>query len=205
MNKPIYTERNYRYNITLFWRQFFPDYVIPDGHHVHHIYPKCLCVQDGWTDARINHPRNLIVVHPVEHLAIHLARGDRFIKEKFILEIAGNKRGKQSSATIEKRRKSTTGKKRTPEQRERMRQAQLNRKQKTPEEKAITARRISNAKKGIKLGPKSDEHKKKLSIAIKGKKKGPLSEETKQKMRKPKSEAHKRAISKGRIAKYAKT
>lgn len=43
----------------------------------------------------------------------------------------------------------------------------------------------------------------KLSQLNKGKSPGPRSEETKQKMRKPKSEAHRKAISDGRKAKYA--
>jgi len=49
----------------------------------------------------------------------------------------------------------------------------------------------------------SDETKVKLSAINKGKKLPPKSEETKQKMRKPKTEAHKKAISDARKAKYA--
>lgn len=108
-----------------------------------------------------------------------------------------------SEATIAKRRESCTGKKRTDEQKERMSLAQLNRKEKTVAEKEEIAKKLSQSKKGKKLGPKSDEHKAKLSNAIKGVSKGPMSEDTKQKMRKPKSEAHRKAISEGRKAKYA--
>jgi hypothetical protein len=106
--------------------------------------------------------------------------------------------------SIQKRISKNTGKKRTPEQKERMRQAQLTRKQKTEEEKLQYSVNMSNAKKGIPLGNKSDTHKENLSKALLGKYKGiAKSEETKQKMRKPKTEAHRKAISEGRKAKYA--
>ena len=107
-----------------------------------------------------------------------------------------------SQESIEKRVKANTGKKRTPAQRERMRLAQLNRKEKTLEEKLAISQKISNSLKGKNTGPKSDEHKQKLSDYFTGKSTGPRTEETKQKMRKPKSEAHKKAISDARIAKY---
>jgi hypothetical protein len=106
--------------------------------------------------------------------------------------------------SIQKRISKNTGKKRTPEQKERMRQAQLTRKQKTEEEQLQYSVNMSNAKKGIPLGNKSDTHKENLSKALLGKYKGiAKSEETKQKMRKPKTEAHRKAISEGRKAKYA--
>ena len=72
-----YSETNYRLNIIQYWQQFYPDYTIPKGYHVHHIKPKSLAKQEGWSTAKINHPRNLLVVHPVEHQAIHFARGDK--------------------------------------------------------------------------------------------------------------------------------
>jgi hypothetical protein len=108
--------------------------------------------------------------------------------------------------TIQKRVAKSTGKKRTPDQKERMRQAQLTRKEKTLEEKEAIALRISQKKLGVPLGPKSETHKEKLSKSLAGRNKGvPKSEETKQKMRKPKSEEHKKAISEARIAKYKAT
>jgi hypothetical protein len=105
-------------------------------------------------------------------------------------------------ASINKRSAANTGKKRTAEQKERMKQAQLNRKAKTLEEKCDIASKISKSKKGKSTGAKSEETKQKLSLALKGKSTGAKSEETKQKMRKPKSDAHKKAISDARIAKY---
>jgi hypothetical protein len=105
--------------------------------------------------------------------------------------------------TINKRVTKNTGKKRTPEQKLRMRQAQLVRKQKSKEEKKIISEKISANRKGKGTAPKSAEHKAKLSQLNKGKSTGPRSEETKQKMRKPKSEEHCKAIAEGRRAKYA--
>jgi hypothetical protein len=104
--------------------------------------------------------------------------------------------------TIQKRISKSTGKKRTAEQRLRMSQAQKGRKPKeyTEEQKLEIAKKISAVHKGKS---KSEETKQKLSQALTGKTKGiPKSEETKQKMRKPKSEAHKKAISEARIKKY---
>jgi hypothetical protein len=106
--------------------------------------------------------------------------------------------------TIQKRVAKNIGKKRTQEQKDRMRQAQLNRKEKTVEEKEAISLKISQKKLGISLGSKSESHKANLSTALAGRNKGvPKSEETKQKMRKPKSEAHCQAISEGRKAKFA--
>lgn len=107
-----------------------------------------------------------------------------------------------SKNSIKKRVDANTGKKRTPEQKERMRQAQLARKERTEEEKIAIAEKISQARKGKGTAPKSAEHKQKLSAIFKGKSNGARTEETKQKMRKPKSEAHKKAISDGRKKKY---
>jgi len=108
-----------------------------------------------------------------------------------------------SKETIQKRTEKNTGKKRTSEQKEKMRIAQLTRKKKTEEEKILISKKISESLRGKSTGPKSEETKQKLSQALTGRTKGiPKSEETKQKMRKPKSEAHKKAISEARIKKY---
>lgn len=118
-------------------------------------------------------------------------------------KISASGKGRTVSAgTIEKRRLANTGKTRTAEQKERMRLAQLNRKEKSQEEKLAIAEKISSARKGKGTSPKSEEHKQKLSAIFKGKSNGVRTEETKQKMRKPKSEAHKKAISEGRKKKY---
>jgi hypothetical protein len=136
---------------------------------------------------------------------MHSARlTGRKLTDEHKAKIAKAGRGRtDSQKTINKRRASCTGKKRTLEQKERMRQAQLNRKQKTVDEKLVISEKISKARKGKSTGPKSEETKQKLSEALKGKSTGPKSEEIKQKMRKPKSIEHRKAISEARIKKFA--
>jgi hypothetical protein len=92
--------------------------------------------------------------------------------------------------TIQKRINKNTGKKRTPEQRLRMSQAQKGRKPReyTEEQKLEISKKISETHKGK---PKSEEHRQKLSEHFTGRSNGIRTEETKQKMRKPKSEEHK--------------
>jgi hypothetical protein len=92
--------------------------------------------------------------------------------------------------TIQKRVSKNLGKKRTPEQKLRMSDAQKGREPRkySTEQQIAISKKISDALKGI---PKSAEHKQKLSDALKGKLVGDRSEDTKQKMRKPKSEDHK--------------
>lgn len=112
-------------------------------------------------------------------------------------------RGPQSKTTIEKRASKLRGKKRTTEQRETMSAAQVKRDYvQSQESKDRGALNISKALKGREV---SEEWRDKISNSLTGKMLGvPKSEETKQKMRKPKSEAHKKAISEARKAKYAK-
>jgi hypothetical protein len=132
--------------------------------------------------------------------------GKKLSKEHRAAISEGLKGRVNSLETIEKRRASATGLKRTEEQKLRMSQAQKERAAKmTPEEKKKISDNLSAKLKGKTKGiPKSEEHRKKLSNALKGKTKGiPKSEETKQKMRKPKSDAHRKAISEARKFKYA--
>ena len=68
MTNPIYTKSNYRKNITLYWKQFYPEWSIPKGYHVHHIKPKSC----GGSHL----PNNLIALHPNDHVSIHRCRGD---------------------------------------------------------------------------------------------------------------------------------
>ena len=157
-------------------------------------YYKAICAVNNMRRAKKGQPR-------------YIASGRIYaiIRRKFAEEHSKNLLGKptgrtsngllghkQSEETIKKRTGKLKGAKRTNEQKERMRQAQLNRKQKTEEEKLQYSVNMSNAKKGIPLGSKSDTHKENLSKALLGKYKGiAKSEETKQKMRKPKSDKHK--------------
>ena len=139
-----------------------------------------------------------------EFSKIHSARltGRTMSAEQKAKISAAGKGRVHSQETIDKRSASCIGKKRTAEQKERMSIAQKGRvaKKYSQEEKNIISAKISAAGKGRVM---SDETKAKLSAINKGKKLPPKSEETKQKMRKPKSEAHKKAISEARIAKYA--
>lgn len=139
-----------------------------------------------------------------EFSKIHSARltGRTMSTEQKAKISAAGKGRIQSQETIDKRSASCTGKKRTLEQKERMSIAQKGRiaKEYSQEEKNIISAKISAANKGRVM---SDETKVKLSAINKGKKLPPKSEETKQKMRKPKTEAHKKAISDARKAKYA--
>jgi len=59
------------------WRQYYPEYEIPKGYHVHHILPRAC----GGTDD----PRNLIALHPDDHVTIHRCRGDDVTLEKWIV------------------------------------------------------------------------------------------------------------------------
>lgn len=136
----------------------------------------------------------------------------RFLGKKLSKEhreaISNGLRGRvHSPETIEKRRKSNTGLRRTEEQKLKMSLAQKDRASKmTPEEKKNIALKISDSLKGNGKGiPKSNAHKEKISKSLKGKTKGiPKSEETKEKMRKPKSAAHRKAMSDARKAKFSK-
>jgi hypothetical protein len=133
-----------------------------------------------------------------EFSKIHSARltGRTMSTEQKAKISAAGKGRIQSQETIDKRSASCTGKKRTLEQKERMRIAQLNRKEKTLEEKLVIATKISANRSGKGITAKSTEHKAKLSLANKGVSKGAMSEETKQKMRKPKSEETKQKMRK---------
>lgn len=94
MSTPSYTN-NYRRNLELYWRQFCPQWTIPVGFHVHHIKPKVTF--ENKDDPRIHHPRNLIALHPDDHLLIHKLRGDKFVNNSMILSITGqvsHKKGK---------------------------------------------------------------------------------------------------------------
>jgi hypothetical protein len=113
---------------------------------------------------------------------------------------------KDSPETIEKRRQSLIGKKRTKEQRIVMSNAQKTREQPvlTPEEEQLLFDFRSSVQLGKHSAPKSEDHKANLSRSLKGKTLGiKKSEETKTKMRKPKTESHRKAISDARKAKYA--
>jgi len=92
--------KDYRKNLKLYWQQFYPEYSIPEGYHVHHIKPKCLF--NDKNDPRIHHPSNLIALHPDDHWTIHKLRGDKYIKESLILSINGRKASAETKEKISK-------------------------------------------------------------------------------------------------------
>ena len=65
---------NYRRIYRDYWRQYFPEYEIPQGYHVHHILPRSL----GGT----NDPKNLIALHIDDHMSIHRCRGDKYVGDR---------------------------------------------------------------------------------------------------------------------------
>lgn len=69
----------YRNILAKYWRQFNSLYEIPKGFHVHHIVPQSVAKNKGWTEKQINSPKNLIALHPDDHISIHLNRGDTYM------------------------------------------------------------------------------------------------------------------------------
>jgi len=164
-----YSNTNYRQNIIAFWQQYFPNYKIPIGFHVHHIKPKSICKQEGWSDEQINHPRNLMVVHPVEHFSFHQLRGDRSANNNFIIGVVGStpwmKGRKHTDDT--KKKMSTSSKGQTPWNKgiphsdETKKKIGAKSKNRIPNNE--TRLKMSESHKGIMYGPKSNETKAKLS------------------------------------------
>jgi len=74
------------------------------GYHVHHIKPKSTF--EDKNDPQIHHPRNLIALHPDDHISIHKCRGDKQ-SMNFIRAIKPGY--KHSSKTLLKMSKSLKG------------------------------------------------------------------------------------------------
>ena len=171
MQTPIYTE-NYRRNLILFWQQYYPNWKIPNGYHVHHIKPICTFEDKG--DPRIHHPQNLIALHPDDHVSIHNCRGDT-VTNKFIF-IGGHK---QTQATKDKISIAGKGKKRNNITKKRISEAKLG--SKNPMFGIVpTAETIQKRKDSRKGYVHSEETKNKIGAKSKGR---THSEETKQKIR----------------------
>jgi hypothetical protein len=93
---------NHRQIYTQYWKQYNPDYAIPNGYHVHHITPRSC----GGKDV----PKNLIALHPDDHVSIHKNRGDHYMNAGFSYTLAKDRTGsKHSEKTKEKIRASLTG------------------------------------------------------------------------------------------------
>lgn len=95
----MYTN-DYRKNLEMYWQQFYPDWQIPAGYHVHHIKPKCTFEDEN--NPRIHHPSNLIALHPDDHVSIHKCRGDKQLAGSFITSIVGRKVTKKSKKKMSK-------------------------------------------------------------------------------------------------------
>jgi hypothetical protein len=188
MSTIIYHPTNFRQNLIKYWRQFYPSWNIPKGYHVHHIVPKAIAKQQGWSDERINHPKNLIALHPDDHHSIHLNRRDVCAQNGFLKIVGLNSpSGKNASMYGKKHSKETkkkmsewhTGRTRSKETKKKMSECQ-------------------KGEKGYWYGKKfTEEHKRKISEGNKGR---ILSEENKQKLLeanlgKKLTEEHKRKIS----------
>ncbi len=82
MSNIIYHPTNYRKNLETYWRQYYPEWNIPEGYEVHHIKPQCL-FKEG--DPAAHHPRNLIALCKDDHYSIHKCRGDQCADPKWII------------------------------------------------------------------------------------------------------------------------
>lgn len=90
-DKIKYSKFNYRLNLIRYWQQYYPDWEIPKGFHVHHIRPKSLMRKDE----NVHHPRNLIALHLDDHITIHNLRGDKNIGN--FIAVAGVRKGQKVS------------------------------------------------------------------------------------------------------------
>ena len=150
---------DHRRNLRSYRRRFYPDWTIPIGYHVHHIRPRCLCKQEGWTDEQINHPRNLIALHPDDHISIHRNRGDKFVSEYFIWNVAGKKWTEASKLKISK---SLSGHIVTEETRKKLSIANTGN-----IVSSATKEKLRMANLGKKHGPRSEQAKENIRIAVK--------------------------------------
>jgi len=103
---------NYKKNLELYWQQFYPNWKVATGFHVHHIKP--VCTFEDRNDPRIHHPRNLIALHIDDHISIHRCRGDNKVSE-ILLSVKGRV---MTDETKQKIGLANKGKKRTTEQKQ---------------------------------------------------------------------------------------
>lgn len=177
----LYPGRDYKKNLIAYWRQYYPNWTIPKGYHVHHIKP--VCTFEDRSDLMVHHPRNLIALHVDDHITIHELRGDKFTNSGLLRSIAGRKftKGarlrmaraklgkKRPPEVIEKIANTNKGKKRSAEARKNMSNGQKNM---SPAMKEKRSKMLRNRKA-------SDETKKKMSLSMTGLKR---SEESKRRM-----------------------
>ena len=195
-----YHPTNYRQNLISYWRQFYPEYQIPTGYHVHHIKPKGTFAD--LNDPRIHHPRNLIALHPDDHFTIHICRGDKYINAPFMLSLVGYSHTEKTRQKMSDSHKGISpwnkGKKLTNKHKQKLSDAKKGKP--GPKHTAKTKQNMSDARKGLPGRKKTDEEKMKISKSHLGMKR---SIEAKAKMSlaskgKPKSEEHRASMSRSR-------
>jgi|APSaa5957512535_1039671.scaffolds.fasta_scaffold22084_3 hypothetical protein len=62
---------SYRSNYTAYRRMTNPEYIIPDGYHVHHLVSQREARVLGWSEDKIHHSDNLVAVTPLIHSQVH--------------------------------------------------------------------------------------------------------------------------------------
>lgn len=148
---------NYKRNLIIYWQQFYPNWQIPNGYHVHHIKPKCTFTDPN--DPRIHHPRNLIALHPDDHRSIHFCRGDQFNKS-FMLHVLGRIVSEETKKKISAKNKGRILPARTDKARKNQSASQQGRI--LSEE---TKKKIGTANKGL---TRSEAQKQRISAGHKG-------------------------------------
>jgi hypothetical protein len=58
--------------------------------------PRSIAKQSGWDDYKINHPTNLIALHPDDHVSIHKNRGDKYVSDTFMTIAGFSNKGKNN-------------------------------------------------------------------------------------------------------------
>ena len=147
---------NYRLNLIKYWQQYYPNWTIPKGYHVHHIKPKS-CFGNN-NDASMQHPRNLIALHPDDHASIHSCRGDTYLTKLFITSVVGRKQTEEFKQARRNYRHSDLAKQK------------ISKTHKNKPKSKEHRTKISHIRKGMKLGPPSKIHKQHLSEALRDRK-----------------------------------
>jgi len=140
---------DYKQNLTRYWQQYQPQWEIPAGFHVHHIKPKSTFADKN--DPRINHPSNLIALHPDDHYTIHKLRGDKYVRKGF-MTVCGRKTP-MSAETKKKLSAAHTGKKLSVATKQKISVACLGR-----VHSAQTKEKIRQANTGKKLTADQKQH-----------------------------------------------
>lgn len=154
---------NYKENLILYWQQFYPDWQIPAGYHVHHIKP--VCTFEDPNDPKIHHPSNLIALHVDDHTTIHNMRGDK-LAASLIWSMKGRVVSEETKSKMSQTHKT---RKRKPLSEEHKRKLAKANKGRTFSHTEATKMKMRAAVRPPRQ-PVSDETRQKLSLANKGRK-----------------------------------